>query len=379
MVRIRCTEDFKALRATIKVIGLGGGGGNAINRMADAGLKDVELIAANTDAQDLRRSKAHVRIQLGEELTGGLGVGGDPEKGRAAALESKQQLKEVLSGADLIFITTGLGGGTGTGAAPVAAEVARELNALTLGFVTRPFAFEGTEKRGKAEMGAKILREYVDTLVAIPNDKIFEVMDERVDADEAFRRVDDVLRHGIQSISDVITTKGEINMDFADVKAIMSGAGQALMGVGEAAGPQRAVEAAREAIASPLLENVTIDGAKGLIVNVGGSRKMAIADIKEAMEFVSRAVSQEAKVKFGMYTDETLGEKLRVTVIATGFPARQQERRQRVFGRLMDGPISRPSAGFGRFEGAPPSGMSSDGDQDFDKPAFMRLKTRKLK
>ena len=237
MARISCSDEFKELRAVVKVIGLGGGGGNAINRMAEANLYDVELIAANTDAQDLRRSKAHVRIQLGETLTRGLGVGGEPEQGRMAALESEPQLKEVLQGADLVFITAGMGGGTGTGAAPIAAKIARECSALTLGVVTRPFSQEGQRRARNAEVGIQALREYVDTILTIPNDRLFEVLDEGTTMETAFHKADEVLRQAVQSLSEVITKPGEINMDLADIRAIMTGAGEALMGMGRPRGP----------------------------------------------------------------------------------------------------------------------------------------------
>lgn len=379
MVRIKCTEDFKQLRAVIKVIGLGGAGGNAVNRMVEAGIQGVELIAANSDAQDLRRSKAHVRVQLGEELTRGLGVGGDPAKGRLATLESQDQLREVLAGADLVFITAGMGGGTGTGAAPIAAQVARESNALTLGVVTRPFHFEGRLRASQAEMGIKELRNYVDTLLVIPNDRLFEVIEDSTSSEEAFRRADDVLRQAIQSISDVITMAGDINMDLNDIKAIMTGAGEALMGMGEAEGASRAVEAAKQAVASPLLENVSIDGAKGLIVNVVGNKRLALSEIKEAMEFISRAASPEAKIKFGQAYDESMGNRLRVTVIATGFPARKA-RGFRPWTRLAPGAATpRLPALYETRPAPPPSLDPSSTPEDWSKPAFLRWKVRKLR
>lgn len=379
MVRIKYAEEFSPVPAKLKVIGLGGAGGNAINRMAEAGVRHVELIAANTDSQDLRRSKAHVRMQLGEELTRGLGVGGDPQKGRLAAEESRERLGEVLGGSDLVFITAGMGGGTGTGAAPVAAQVAREANALTLGVVTRPFHFEGQLRAQHAESGIKELRSQVDTLLVIPNDRLFEVSDERTSTEEAFRKADDVLRQAIQSISDVITTGGTINMDLNDIKAIMTGAGEALMGVGEASGSNRALEAAKEAVTSPLLENVSIDGAKGLIVNIVGNSAVPLADVKDAMDFVSRTASPDAKIKFGQACDEALGDRLRVTVIATGFPPqRARGHRQIGTGRLTKlGPLRHPIP----RETAPiaPTGPRSAPAADWTKPAFLRWKVRKLR
>lgn len=377
MARVKITEDFKELRAVIKVIGLGGAGGNAINRMAEAGIRDVELIAANTDAQDLRRNKAPVRIQVGENLTRGLGVGGDPGKGRLAGLESRDQLREVLTGSDLVFITAGMGGGTGTGVAPIAAQVAKELNALTIGVVTRPFQFEGRVRAGQAEAGIKELRAHVDTLLVIPNDRLFGVVEDDTPSDDAFRRVDDVLRQAIQSISDVITTAGDINMDLNDIKAIMTDAGEALMGVGEAEGPRRAVEAARQAVTSPLLENVSIDGAKGLIVNVVGSRQLALSDIREAMEFINRAASPEAKIKFGQAYDDSLGGRLRVTVIATGFPARKKGLAPR---EAFPRPGSlRPLSSIARDAGGAPEAAPPSSPEDWLKPAFLRWKVRKLR
>ncbi|MFH2202335.1 MAG: cell division protein FtsZ [Elusimicrobiota bacterium] len=379
MVRIRCTEEPTQLKAVIKVIGLGGAGGNAVNRMVDAGIRDVERIAANTDAQDLRRSRADIIIQMGESITRGLGVGGDPEKGRLAALESKEHIREVLQGADLVFVTAGMGGGTGTGSAPIAAQIAREANALTIGVVTRPFHFEGQVRANQAEIGIKQLRDCVDTLLVIPNDRLFDVIDEGTSSDDAFRRADEVLRQAVQSISDVITTEGNINMDLNDIKAIMTGAGEALMGVGESEGPNRSMEAAQAAITSPLLENVSIDGAKGLIVNFVSSRKLVLADIREAMDFVSRAASPEAKIKFGQAYDEAMGEKLRVTVIATGFPPA----RRKAFSPFGARGGSRlPYAAAEGFDKRGPSSAPSGGPsspRDWNKPAFMRWKVRKLK
>ncbi len=372
MVRIKVTEEFKALKATIKVIGLGGAGGNAVNRMVDARIRDVELIAANTDAQDLRRSRAPLKIQLGEGITRGLGVGGDPEKGRLAALESNDQIRELLGGSDLVFVTAGMGGGTGTGAAPVTAQISKEADALTIGVVTRPFHFEGRVRSNQAEVGIQKLRENVDTLLVIPNDRLFDVIEEDTTSDEAFRRADEVLRQAVQSISDVITTEGNINMDLNDIKAIMTDAGEALMGVGESTGPSRALDAARDAITSPLLENVSIDGAKGLIVNFVSSRKLVLSDIKEAMEFVHRAASPEAKIKFGQAYDESMGDKLSVTVIATGFPRSPSRLLTAVSPRRRS---FRPDAPTRPI--LPADETSSP--EDWVKPAFLRRKVRKLR
>lgn len=379
-IKVRVIEEFKQLKAVLKVIGLGGAGGNAVNRMVEAGVREVELVAANSDAQDLRRSRANIRVQLGESITRGLGVGGDPEKGRLAAMESKEQIREVLKGSDLVFVTAGMGGGTGTGAAPVAAQIAREENALTIGVVTRPFHFEGQVRANQAEIGIKQLREQVDTLLVIPNDKLFEVSDDKTTSDEAFRKADDVLRQAVQAISDVITTEGKINMDLNDIKAIMSGAGEALMGVGEAEGHNRASDAARDAITSPLLENVSIDGARGLIVNFVSSRTIALSDIKEAMDFISRAASAEAKIKFGQAFDESMGNRLSVTVIATGFPPRKSRSRsfepQRARGSERRRSLLSPPDLSTDFFGTP---QSTGSDSDFTKPAYLRFKVRKLR
>ncbi len=378
MVRIKCTEDFKEQPALIKVMGIGGAGGNAINRMVEAGVRGVELIAANTDAQDLRRNRAALRIQLGEVTTRGLGAGGNPAKGKQAALESKEHIREVLSGADMVFITAGMGGGTGTGGAPIVAQMAKEQGALTVGVVSRPFQFEGRIRANQAEAGIKELRGFVDTLLIIPNDRLFSVIDEKTTSHEAFRRADDVLRQAIQSISDLITTSGDINVDFADIKAIMSNAGEALMGIGEAAGPNRALEAAKLAVRSPLLENVVMDGARRVIVNITGNKNnMTLAEIKAAMEFIHHAASSEANVKHGQSYDEKMDDRVRVTVIATGFPPRKARTPSEV--------VVKPKSAWGRAEGPPqdepearpPAGAFTP--EEWLRPAFLRLKPKKLK
>jgi cell division protein FtsZ len=381
LLRIQVTEDFKESRAVIKVIGVGGAGGNAINRMAEAGLKGVELVAANSDAQDLRRSAAEVRIQLGEDLTRGLGVGGDPAKGRLAALESEEQLTEVLSGADLVFITAGMGGGTGTGGGPVVAKLAKDAGALTIGVVTRPFDFEKLNRATIAEHGIQEMRQNVDTLLVIPNQRLLDVIDSDTPSDAAFRIADDVLRKAIQSISDVITTPGTINMDLNDLRAIMQNAGEALIGMGEESGTGRAVRAAKSAIHSALLENVVMDGAKGLIVNITGRKAtLKLSEIEEAMGLITGAASQDAKIKMGNAYDESLGEAIRITVIATGFPSRRGNRNLARAG-FRPGPGGR-RGGFpdepldgGPRDSAPPTAAP----EEWMKPAFMRLKVRKLK
>jgi len=375
MIRIKCTEDFRELRATIKVVGLGGAGGNAINRMAESGLRDVELVAANTDAQDLRRNKASLRLQLGENLTKGLGVGGDPAKGRMAALESKDPLREVVEGADLVFITAGMGGGTGTGAAPVVAQLSKDAGALTIGVVSRPFEFEGRIRATQAEEGIREMRQHVDTLLVIPNDSLFGVIEEHTSSADAFRKADDVLRQAVQSISDVITRPGDINMDLNDIKAIMANAGEAHMGIGEGTGPHRAMDAARQAIRSPLLENVSIEGAKGMIVNVVGDHNLKLAEIKEAMDFIGHKVSPEAKIKFGQAYDDTMGGKIQITVIATGFPSKRAAWTPR-----------RPSLereGMGPLGGddfrPPVRPVETEAAEDWNRPAFLHWKVKKLR
>ncbi|MFC1522515.1 cell division protein FtsZ [Elusimicrobiota bacterium] len=326
-MRIRFSEDFKGQPAVIKIIGVGGAGGNAVNRMVEVGLKHVEFIAANTDAQDLRRSRAHVKVQMGSQLTQGLGVGGDPAKGREAAEESIDTIKNLVTGANMVFIANGMGGGTGTGAAPLVAKLAKEEGALTIGIVSRPFEFEGRVRAQQAEAGIREMRNYVDTLLIIPNDKIFNIIDETTTTTEAYLMADDVLRKATQAITDVITTSGEINVDFADVRTIMKSAGEAIIGIGESEGSHRAVDAAKKAIVSPLLENVSIDGAKGALVNITASHTLLFTEIKEVMTYVHSVVSPEAHVFFGQANDENLKSKIRVTVIATGFPAKTSRTR----------------------------------------------------
>lgn len=376
MVRIKASEDLRELRATIKVVGLGGAGGNAINRMVEAGVRDVELIAANTDAQDLRRNKAPLRIQVGENLTKGLGVGGDPAKGELAALESKEQLREVIAGSDLVFIAAGMGGGTGTGAAPVVAQLAREANALTIGVVSRPFKFEGRVRELQAESGIKGLRRQVDTLLIIPNDSLFAITDDKTPSAEAFRKADDVLRQAIQSISDVITRPGAINMDLNDIKSIMTNAGEAHMGVGVGIGPNRALDAAREAISSPLLENMSIDGAKGMMVNIVANSKVALAEVKDAMDFIQSKGSPEARIKFGQAYDETMGERLQITVIATGFPARRPQGLAR---RSLLAPGLARRSPLGEIPDLGPVEPTGPRNVDWSKPAFLHYKVKRLK
>lgn len=304
--------------AKIKVIGVGGGGNNAINRMIEAGLKGVEFIAVNTDAQALFQSQAAEKVQAGEKLTKGLGAGSDPEIGQRSAEESREDLKNVLIGADMVFVTAGMGGGTGTGGAPVVAEITKELDILTVGVVTKPFTFEGRRRQSQAELGVEKLREHVDTLIVIPNDRLLQVAEKRTSINEAFGLADDVLRQGVQGISDLITIPGLINVDFADVKTIMSDAGSALMGIGRASGENRAQEAAKMAISSPLLE-ASIEGAKGVLLSITGNSSLGLFEVNEAAEIITEAADRDANIIFGTVLDESLQDEIVITVIATGF------------------------------------------------------------
>ncbi|GGK66008.1 cell division protein FtsZ [Nocardia camponoti] len=304
--------------AVIKVVGIGGGGVNAVNRMIEQGLKGVEFIAVNTDAQALLMSDADVKLDVGRELTRGLGAGADPEVGRKAAEDHKDEIEEVLKGADMVFVTAGEGGGTGTGGAPVVASIARKLGALTIGVVTRPFSFEGKRRGNQAEVGINLLRESCDTLIVIPNDRLLQLGDAAVSLMDAFRSADEVLLNGVQGITDLITTPGLINVDFADVKSVMSGAGSALMGIGSARGEGRSVKAAETAINSPLLE-ASMDGAHGVLLSIAGGSDLGLFEINEAASLVQEAAHIEANIIFGTVIDDSLGDEVRVTVIAAGF------------------------------------------------------------
>jgi cell division protein FtsZ len=310
--------------ANIKVIGVGGGGNNAVNRMIAAGLKGVEFIAVNTDAQALFLSQASQKIQIGAKLTKGLGAGANPEVGEKAAEETRDELVQALRGADMVFVTAGMGGGTGTGAAPIVAEVAKEIGALTVGVVTKPFTFEGKRRHSQADKGIENLKARVDTLITIPNDRLLQVIDKNTSIVDAFRIADDVLRQGVQGISDLIAVPGLINLDFADVKTIMFETGSALMGIGTAGGANRATEAARLAISSPLLET-SIEGAKGVLLNITGGANLGLFEVNEAAEIISQAADPEANIIFGAVIDEKLGDEVRVTVIATGFDAPREK------------------------------------------------------
>src|SRR4051812_17586335 len=344
--------------AVIKVVGVGGGGTNAVNRMVDAGLTGVEFLAVNTDAQALMMCDADVKIHIGSQATRGLGAGADPLVGQAAAQESRDELKEALKGADMVFVTAGEGGGTGTGGAPVVAELAREIGALTVGVVTKPFVFEGRKRSQQADQGIEALRERVDTLIVIENDRLLQVVEKKTSVVEAFRMADDILRQGVQGITDLITVPGLVNLDFADVRTIMRDAGSALMGIGIATGENRAAEAARAAVSSPLLETA-IDGATGILLNITGPPDIGLFEVNEAAEVVTSAADQNANVIFGAVIDESLADEVRVTVIATGFgPSRRQRRREQ---RQLGSP--RPTSSEGGFD------LPAD---VLDVPSFLR-------
>src|SRR5512136_2675481 len=314
IVQPQTPESF----ARIKVIGVGGGGCNAVNRMIDEGVQGIEFIAVNTDAQALLLSKSPTRVRIGDKVTRGLGAGGNPDNGKRAAEESAEDLYEVLKGSDMIFVTSGLGGGTGTGAAPVVAQIAKEVGALTIGVVTRPFSFEGSRRMQAAEAGISKLKEHADTLIVIPNDRLLQIVDKRASLQEAFRVADDVLRQGIQGISELITVPGLINLDFADVRAVMSEGGAALMAVGSATGDDRAAQAAQQAITSKLLD-VTIDGARGILFNVTGGPSMTLYEVNQAAALIKETAHPDVNLIFGAVIDEKMADAIRVTVIATGF------------------------------------------------------------
>lgn len=369
--------DKAGLSADIKVIGVGGGGSNAINRMIASSLTGVEFWTLNTDAQALAMAQSERRLQIGAKLTRGLGAGGNPSIGQKAAEESRDDLIAAIDGADMVFITAGMGGGTGTGAAAVVAEVAREVGALTVGVVTRPFTFEGRRRAQQAEAGIQALREKVDTLIVIPNDKLLQVIEKRTSMQEAFHIADDVLRQGVQGISDIITIPGLINVDFADVKSVMSNAGSALMGIGVGAGEGRAVEAAKMAVSSPLLET-SIHGASGVIFNVTGGHDLTLYEVNEAAEVIYAAVDSEANIIFGSVIDERLQGEIRITVIATGFdgrngvtagnaPAREPVKQQQQMVVPPSVPTAAPVAPTATEAPAPAAGGGS-----LDLPEFLR-------
>lgn len=315
---MKLLEDQETRYASLKVVGIGGGGTNAVNRMIEAGIRGVDFIAINTDAQTLNLSKAKIKIQIGKNLTRGLGAGANPEVGLKAAEESREEILNHVKGADMVFITAGMGGGTGTGGAPVVAQVCKEVGALTIGVVTKPFSFEGKRRMSVAEQGIEKLRQAVDTLIVIPNDKLLQVMDKRASILEAFAVADEVLRHGVQGISDLVCVPGLINLDFADVRTVMMDTGSALMGIGVGHGESRAVDAANQAISSPLLET-TIEGAKGILINITGGPDLGLFEVNEAAQVIINAADPEANIIFGAVIDEKLQDEVRITVIATGF------------------------------------------------------------
>ena len=331
--------------AVIKVVGVGGGGVNALNRMIESGLRGVEFVAINTDAQALLMSEAHVKLDIGRELTRGLGAGADPEVGKRAAEDHEDEIEAALRGADMIFVTAGEGGGTGTGAAPIVARVAKRVGALTVGVVTKPFGFEGKRRMQQAEVGIEAIRAEVDTLIVVPNQRLLEIANKTVSVVDAFKTADDVLRAGVQGITDLITTPGLINLDFADVKSVMQGAGSALMGIGTAKGEDRAVRAAEMAVSSPLLES-SIDGAHGVLLLVQGASDLGLHEIDEAARLVQEAVSPEANIIYGTTIDDTLGDEVRITVIAAGFDGGMPKARKAprtVFAEVQEAkPLSEP-------------------------------------
>ncbi|WKC85232.1 cell division protein FtsZ [Borreliella lusitaniae] len=373
----------------LKVIGAGGGGSNAVNRMIEYGVRDVEFIVANTDLQALQTSIAPIKIALGAKVTAGLGAGGKPEIGQAAAEEDIDVIRNHLSGADMVFITAGMGGGTGTGAAPVIAQVAKELGILTVGVVTKPFKFEGPKKLRLAEQGINNLRKSVDTLIIIPNQKLLSVVDKRTTIKDAFKRADDVLRMGVQGIAGLIIEHGEVNIDFADVKSIMQGQGDALMGIGYGKGENRAVDAATSAISNPLLEEVRIEGSKGLLVNVTGGDDFSLLELEEIMGIITVSVDDEATVIYGHAINSNLEDEIYVTVVATGFASKKQKEISNVpenntlsskeFDTLMSGNQNMPSGSYEHQDSsfAPKSKNVNYFDDDIDVPTFLRNLNKK--
>ena len=375
-------QSAKQPFARIKVIGVGGGGSNAVNRMIETGIQGVEFIAVNTDAQALMLAKANTHVRLGEKITRGLGAGGDPEIGRKAAEESADELYNVLKGSDMVFVTAGMGGGTGTGAAPVVSQIAKESGALTIGVVTRPFTFEGMRRMQSAETGIGKLKEHADTLIAIPNDRLLQIADKRASLQDAFRLADDVLHQGIQGISELITIPGLINLDFADVRAIMSEGGAALMAVGTGSGDEKAKKAAETAISSQLLD-ITIDGARGVLFNVTGGPNMTLFEVNQAAAIIRETTHPDVNMIFGAVIDPNMGDDIRITVIATGFertsmPRRALERQPRNESRRMDsGLYMRPSESVSVHAEAQPgeaksASLPSVNNADLDIPTFLR-------
>ena len=380
--------------AVIKVVGIGGGGVNAVNRMIEAGLRGVEFIAVNTDAQTLLMSDAEVKLDIGRETTRGLGAGSDPEVGKSASTEHADEIEEILKGADMVFITAGEGGGTGTGGAPVVAEVAKGLGALTIGVVTRPFGFEGRRRATQADLGITELKKAVDTLIVVPNDRLLQVADPNMPMVEAFRMADQVLYQGVDGITSLITTPGLINLDFADVKTVMSGAGSALMGIGLGSGPDRATEASKAAISSPLLES-SIDGAKGVLLSIAGPTDLTLHEVNQAAEAITRVAHPDANIIFGAVVDDALGEEVRVTVVAAGFDkvapnATGTNQFESRLSRLLEEPVTEGVGSretlpsiladevdddgdvFTTGEHEPQRSVSFDAEEDLDIPDFLK-------
>ncbi len=355
--------------ATIKVIGVGGAGNNAVNRMIDIGIKGVDFIAVNTDRQALQTSRANTKIQIGEKITRGLGAGANPDIGAQSAEESKSEIAEVLRGADMVFVTAGMGGGTGTGAAPIVASTAKEMGILTIGVVTKPFTFEGKKRLSQAERGIESLKGKVDTLVVIPNDKLLQIIDRKTSIIEAFKMADDILRQGVQGISDLIAIPGLVNLDFADVKTIMLNQGMAHMGVGSAGGENRAEDAAKEAIQSPLLET-SIEGAKGVIINITGGEDLGLHEVNTAAELVQRSVDPEANIIFGTVTDSSMADEIQITVIATGF-----EKNTPISSIGVDNIVSKTWEK--KINSIPANTETNSSQNDLDIPAFLRKNKNK--
>ncbi|MBN1596490.1 cell division protein FtsZ [candidate division FCPU426 bacterium] len=380
-MRFEFDEDLLELSAKIKVVGVGGGGNNAVNRMIDIGIRGVEFMAVNTDAQDLLSSKAPVKMQIGRQLTSGLGAGADPEVGRKAALESEEQLSAAIAGAHMVFITAGLGGGTGTGAAPVIAELARKQGSLTVAVVTRPFMFEGRTRRQQAEIGYRALQDAVDTVITVPNERLLQVVSQQTTLIDAFKYADDVLRQAVQSIAELITVPGIINLDFADIKTVMSEMGGALMGTGTASGEQRALKAAREAITSPLLEDINIAGARGLLINITGGKTLTLHEVSEASDAIFECAGKEANVIFGAVVDEDMNDEVKITVIATGFELKNREQEKEVLryrggARAMDLQSYLKGRDMQRRNTGPegPVHDQEGNEMDLDIPTFLRRK-----
>jgi len=371
-INIFIDDDPPLTGARIKVIGIGGGGSNAVNRMIEAGIEGIEFLVANTDLQALKRSRAPIKIQLGSRLTKGLGAGADPNVGREAALEDTDKIIEVLEGADMVFVTTGLGGGTGTGAAPIVASLATELDALTVAVVTKPFQFEGRRRMQQAEQGLRELRECVDTVITIPNERLLHTVDRGVSLSDSFRVADDVLRQAVQGISDLITVPGLINLDFADVKSIMQGMGMALMGAGRASGENRAIEATQQAISSPLLEEATIQGAKGVLINITGGPDLTLFEVNAASSIIRESADDDANIIFGAVIDENLTDEMKITVIATGFDKESASLATAATTTVM--PAQQPRYVPRPSDDLPRPMMANSRVDDLDVPTFIRKK-----